>query len=130
MSDCPRDGLDGCHNCWGQIFAHLASERGQETPILPRPEFCQDAAFTAWCLDGRLKTIHELQDLLTQARGGLMPGETVIWGDDIKGQPVRHNHLTRDIKPPGQCPGCDVHRGQEPPDPRLASGDAHDPYRR
>lgn len=21
--------------------------------------------------------------------------------------PNRHNHVTRDIKPPGQCPGCD-----------------------
>ena len=26
----------------------------------------------------------------------------------------RHNHVTRDIKPPGQCPGCDeYHRSRE-----------------
>lgn len=25
-------------------------------------------------------------------------------------EPVRHNHMTRDIKPPGVCPGCDRYR--------------------
>jgi hypothetical protein len=26
---------------------------------------------------------------------------------------VRHNHVTRDVKPPGQCPGCDASSGAE-----------------
>lgn len=25
------------------------------------------------------------------------------------GERVRHNHVTRDIKPPGQCPACDLY---------------------
>lgn len=24
---------------------------------------------------------------------------------------MRHNHATRDIKPPGECPACDEHHG-------------------
>ena len=34
-----------------------------------------------------------------------------------------HNHITRDIKPPGVCPGCDNGRLHSPPAPDpLASG--------
>ena len=51
MSDCDRD-LD-CRGCWAAIFNHLMTQPG---PILPRREFCQDAAYVAWVLDERLAT--------------------------------------------------------------------------
>lgn len=28
--------------------------------------------------------------------------------------PTQHNHMTRDIKPPGACPGCDNSAGLDP----------------
>ncbi|UDL15948.1 hypothetical protein QEH42_gp270 [Microbacterium phage Pumpernickel] len=33
-------------------------------------------------------------------------GNPVYMGND---EPVRHNHITRDIKPYGQCPACDAY---------------------
>lgn len=39
---------------------------------------------------------------------------------------MKHNHLTRDIKPPGQCPGCDDGRAQSPDHcPDCGSDDIH-----
>lgn len=44
----------GCP-CWGQILSHLLLH--PTTRILPRPEFCQDAAAVAFILDNRLAQI-------------------------------------------------------------------------
>ena len=33
---------------------------------------------------------------------------------------MNHNHVTRDIKPPGVCPGCDEHHARH-----VAEKDAH-----
>lgn len=57
MTDCPRDWRegDGCAGCWAHIFHRLTV--APSAPILPRPEFCQDAAFVAYVLDYRLATI-------------------------------------------------------------------------
>lgn len=57
MSDCGRpwgmDVIDGtCKGCWAAIFQHLITKPTEK--ILPRPEFCQDAAFIAYTLDSRL----------------------------------------------------------------------------
>ena len=54
MSDCGRswDKGQGCDGCWTAIFQHLITE--PTAKILPRPEFCQDAAFVAYTLDSRL----------------------------------------------------------------------------
>jgi hypothetical protein len=41
-----------CKGCWAAIFQHLIEH--PTDPILPRPEFCQDAAFIAYTLDSRL----------------------------------------------------------------------------
>jgi hypothetical protein len=46
VSDCGRD-------CWAAIFSHLMYKPSE--PLLPRPEFCQDAAFIAATLDIRLR---------------------------------------------------------------------------
>lgn len=41
---------------------------------------------------------------------------------------VRHNHVTRDIKPYGRCPACDEYHGDEQawcPECRVAPGQPH-----
>lgn len=54
MSDCGRDWgkQQGCDGCWTAIFEHLIAKPAE--PILPRPEFCQDAAYVAYILDSRM----------------------------------------------------------------------------
>lgn len=34
---------------------------------------------------------------------------------------VRHNHLTRDVRPPGACPRCDEHHARAAQAPRPVS---------
>jgi hypothetical protein len=41
-----------CKGCWAAILHQLITEPAG--PILPRPDFCQDAAFIAYTLDSRL----------------------------------------------------------------------------
>jgi hypothetical protein len=40
-------------------------------------------------------------------------------GNALAGTPKRrspaHNHVTRDVKPPGLCPGCDAYHRKSPP---------------
>lgn len=38
----------------------------------------------------------------------------------------RHNHVTRDIKPPGQCPGCDAYQSFTCPRCRRTSYNPND----
>ncbi len=60
----------GCA-CWGQILSHVLLHPG--TPILPRPEFCQDAAAVAWKLDDRLATIRKQSGLIAVLQRGKAP---------------------------------------------------------
>lgn len=57
----------GCP-CWGQILSHLLAHPG--TPILPRPEFCQDAAAVAFILDQRRETIRKQAGLIDILKKG------------------------------------------------------------
>lgn len=41
--------------------------------------------------------------------------------------PPRHNHVTRDIKPPGQCPACDQFSGEHQPRPQRTGDDPFPP---
>jgi hypothetical protein len=60
----------GCA-CWGQILSHLLLH--PSTPILPRPEFCQDAAAVAFILDRRLESIRKQSDLIDILKKGKAP---------------------------------------------------------
>lgn len=53
MADCKRDWSEGegCAGCWASIATHLMLTPNDR--ILPKPNFCQDAAFVAFVLDGR-----------------------------------------------------------------------------
>lgn len=52
MADCKRDWSEGegCAGCWAEIVLHLILHPGD--PILPKPNFCQDAGFVAFKIDG------------------------------------------------------------------------------
>jgi hypothetical protein len=50
-----------CKGCWASIFDRLVN--APTDPILPRPEFCQDAAFIAFMLDQRLPDEAEIAQL-------------------------------------------------------------------
>ena len=57
MTSCHRpwgmDVIDAtCKGCWADILQHLIMNPDEK--ILPRPNFCQDAAFIAFTLDSRL----------------------------------------------------------------------------
>ena len=56
MSDCGRewDKDDTCNGCWAVIFQKTMQG---ENPILPQPDFCQDAAWVAWVLDERYRLL-------------------------------------------------------------------------
>jgi hypothetical protein len=53
-----------CRGCWFAIFHHLILEPAGK--ILPRPDFCQDAAFIAYALDSRLASKEALDAIGNQ----------------------------------------------------------------
>lgn len=84
MADCPWPSRpDPCNDCWAEIYYHIAG-RHATSPILPKPGFCQDAAFVAHMWDAtqrdlktavealgkRLKEADTLQARITELEGG------------------------------------------------------------
>ena len=55
-----------CYGCWGSILHHLMTFPGE--PILPRPDYCQDAAFVAYVLDQRLITCQHAGEIIRGER--------------------------------------------------------------
>ena len=57
--------------------------------------------------DRELLADEDLQESLRQMREGMLG--PAVTGEE-SGEPPRHNHMTRDVKPEGQCPACDARR--------------------
>jgi hypothetical protein len=82
MSDCGRPwGMDvvhgTCKGCWFAILHHLIMDPTGK--ILPKPEFCQDAAFIAFILDSRLASADALNAI----------GRKITTAEDTASRPER-----------------------------------------
>lgn len=62
----------------------------------------------------RSKGLSTLAGETTKASGPTQRNDALT----AKAAPLRHNHVTRDIKAPGQCPACDrYYHGKSEPKP-------------